>query len=155
MSRFPPPALTTLKISNGDTLTVKRRLNAGESRAAFARMARTLADGSIEIDPLLRGITIITAYLVDWSLTDDTGQLVVIRDQPPPVVIAALDALDSESYLEIQNAIEAHDAELLRERNAEKNAPDGGNASSPISPLPDAAIGASSGSANSTPTSTT
>ena len=46
-SRFVRPDVTVLHISEGDTLTVKRRLNAGEHRAMFARMYLAGVDGQL------------------------------------------------------------------------------------------------------------
>lgn len=155
MSRFVPPAVKTLTISHGDTLTVKQRLNTGEQRAAFARMSMATANGDLKVNPLEMGIGLVVAYLVDWSLVDDHGRLVVIRDQPPEVVQAAVDALDPESFAEIKAAIQAHDAGVLEAREQEKNDQDGANGSSVISPSPGSVTGDTSGSSSSTPTSTT
>jgi hypothetical protein len=146
MSRFPPPTVKVLHISQGDTITVRTRLNAGESRVAYARMMRTGADGELVVDRTKQPLALILAYLVDWSLVDDAGQLVEIRRQPEEVVIAALDALDTDSYLEIKTAIEAHDLAILQARLELKKNPDGASESSAISPLPDAATGDTSGS---------
>src|SRR5579864_6637013 len=77
-SRFVRPSTRTLTLANGDTLTVKRRLSSGEQRAAFARMYLTGADGALSLNTLQTGMAIITAYLVNWSLTDDDGQHVDI-----------------------------------------------------------------------------
>jgi hypothetical protein len=146
MSRFPPPAVTLLKISGGDTLTVKSRLNAGESRAAFARMMVEGSDGTLRVDRQAQAMALMLAYLVDWSLTDEAGHLVVIREQPIAVVEAAVEALDVDSYLEIKDAIEMHDVAVLQARTEEKKARTGASASPPTSPLPDAATGATNGS---------
>jgi hypothetical protein len=146
MNRFPPPSVTTLKISHGDTLIVKSRLNAGESRAAYARMIVEGPHGEPRIDRVRQGIAVVLAYLVDWSLVDGDGHVVVIRQQPEAVVMAALDALDTDSYLEIKDAIEMHDASVLAARLAEKNEPGGATESSAISPLPVAVTGDTNGS---------
>ena len=130
MSRFVRPDVVTIKISQGDTLTVKRRLTSGERRASFARMYLAGADGRLKVNPLATGMALITAYLVDWSLVDDDGKLVVIRDQPVEAVTAALDALDQESFTEIKEAIEAHERDMNVEREAERAVPFGASASS-------------------------
>jgi len=147
-SRFPPPSTKILHISKGDTLTVKARLNSGESRAAFARMAIELPDGTLKIDPLKRGLGICAAYLVDWSLTDPSGEVVPIRGASFDDIIAALDRLDPESFIEVKDAIEAHDVSILAARTAEKNDHDGASESSAISPSPDAVTGDMNGSAS-------
>jgi hypothetical protein len=148
MSRFPPPTVTVLHISEGDTITVRTRLNAGESRAAYARMIRTGPDGELQVDHSQQPLAIVLAYLVDWSLVDDTGAVVPIRNQPDAVVLAALDALDTDSYLEIKDAIQAHDLEILQTRLALKKTLSGENGSSATSPSPDAVTGGMSGSLN-------
>jgi hypothetical protein len=148
MSRFVRPDTTTLKITQGDTLVVKRRLNAGEQRAAFARMATAGVDGELRVNSMNVGLSLIVAYLVDWSLVNDDGDIVPIRDQGPDVVAAALDELDPVSFAEIREAIEQHDVNVRKERDQEKNAQDGAIGSSAISPSPDAVTGAMSGSVN-------
>jgi hypothetical protein len=148
MSRFPPPTVKVLHITNGDTITVRTRLNAGESRAAYAKMMRTTPDGDLVVDRTKQPLALILAYLVDWSLADDAGHLVEIRRQPEEVVIAALDALDTDSYLEIKGAIEEHDREILMARLEQKKSQDGASESSATSPLPDGATGDTNGSPN-------
>lgn len=56
MSRFVRPDMVTLKLSGGDTVVVRKRLNTGETREAFARMYQTGADGSMQRHPVLYGI---------------------------------------------------------------------------------------------------
>jgi hypothetical protein len=109
MSRFVRPDTDTLELSDGDWLLVKRQLTAGEERRAFARHVKVMRRGEpTEIDPELVGLGLMTQYLLDWSLADDRGQVVVIRDQPSSVVEAALNALDPASFREISDAIGAH-----------------------------------------------
>jgi hypothetical protein len=119
-SRFVRPDTAVLTISRGDTLIVKRRLNAGEQRARFARMSLSGVDGSLNVNRLQVGLATITAYLLDWSLTDDSQRPVVIRDLSEPDLAAKLDALDPESFSEIREAIEAHEAAMEAERAVEK-----------------------------------
>ena len=144
-SRFVRPETTKLELSDGDWLLVKRRLTAGEQRAAYARMYITGLDGSRKVDPLQSGLGLITAYLVDWSLLGLDEKPCVIRDQPVEVVESALNALDVESFGEIRQAIQDHEARMIEEREREKNAPDGGMKSSAISPSPVVAAGGMSG----------
>jgi len=155
MSRFEKPEIQILKISNGDTLTVKRRLNAGETRRALADMSIQSESGDLRVDRLKFGIASILAYLLDWSLTDDDGKLVVIRDQPRESVEAVLDSLDAESYEEIREAIHAHDVAARRESEQKKKDRGIGSGSSAISISPEPVTGASSGSENSALTTTT
>lgn len=155
MSRFVAPETHVLPISQGDTLIVKRRLNAGEQRAAFARMAMFTPEGERRVDRLQVGLSMMVAYLLDWSLKDTQGQIVPIRGQSPETVAAALEALDPESFEEIKDVIELYDASVRTAREQEKNGQDGANGLPAISPSPVDATGATSGSQSSTLTSTT
>ena len=155
MSRFVKPESKTLKISQGDTITVKRRLNSGEQRAAFARMAVAGLDGEMHVNRMEVGVSLMLAYLLDWSLTDDAGEPVVIRDEPPDVVLAVLNSLDPESFSEIKDAIELHDAAVREERERVRSFPDGASESKAISPSPAPADGDTSGSMSSIQMSTT
>jgi hypothetical protein len=146
MSRFVRPDTAILKISHGDTLTVKRRLNAGEHRARFARMSLAGVDGTLNVNRLQIGLATITAYLLDWSLTTDDGAPVVIREVSLDHLTSTLDGLDPESFTEIREAIEAHEIAMDAARTAEKNDQDGKSESPAISPSPSGAAGASSGS---------
>jgi len=145
-SRFVRPDTTVLHISHGDTLTVRRRLNSGEQRAAFSRMYLAGVDGELKLNPLATGISLILAYLLDWSFTDDSGNVYPIRGASVEDVTAALGALDPESYAEIREAIEQHDIQQAKERAAEKNGQDGAKTSPVISPSPSDAAGATNGS---------
>lgn len=155
MSRFQKPEVSILKISDGDTLTVRRRLNAGETRAALAQMTTPGEDGTLRLDTLRHGLATMVAYLVDWSLTDDDGQVVVIRDQPIEIVTAALDALDTDSYEEVRDALLSHDVAVRKESEQAKKDRAGANGSSAISPLPVPVTGDTSGSQHSQLMSTT
>jgi hypothetical protein len=111
-----------LPISGGDTITVKRFLTAGEFRTLMRAATKpvrfdpaTAAAGQdlmLEIDPTESGIGTVLAYLLDWTFTDFNGSPLVIRDQPPAVVRGLLDAIDAQSYMEVQRAIQAHDTTM-------------------------------------------
>lgn len=120
MGRFVRPETVTLKISQGDTLVVKKRLNTGERRAMFAAMAQQTDDGDLRLNRLKVGIATILAFLVDWSLRDDDGKPVVILNKSADDVTAILDALDTDSFKEILDAIETHERAMTAEREAEK-----------------------------------
>lgn len=121
MSRFVRPETEKLEISEGDWLLVKRRLTAGEQRRAFARIVKRLEIGKpTELDPEAAGLAKMSAYLLDWSLRDDTGALVAIREQPASVVEAALLALDPDSFREIHDAITTHEETELAALAEEK-----------------------------------
>jgi hypothetical protein len=161
-SRFVQPDTVMLPLSDGDWLLVKRRLNSGEQRAAFRRMYVTAADGSFvtdeegkpKIDPTMIGVTLVTAYLLDWSLVDHSGEKILIARQPPEVLTAAVDLLETDDYDEIRTAIEDHDSRQRLAREEEKKRLATVTTSPTTSPSLDAATGAMSGSAISTPMST-
>lgn len=119
-SRIVRPETVTLPISDGDHLVVKKRLTAGERRRRLARMYVHNGNGDTHVDPLQVGLATILAYLVDWSLVDLEGKPLGLADRDEAAVVAILDAIDVESYREIQAAIEAHEAAELEARTAEK-----------------------------------
>jgi hypothetical protein len=133
--RIVRPDLVVLPLSAGDTITVKKRLSSGEERKMIRRGISYTAEGVRSFDPIDGGVSKILAYLVDWTFHGLDGTLVPIRDQPPSVVEA-----------EVLRAIEAHEATMTAEREAEKKTQSGAPASSVISPSPAAAAGAMSGS---------
>jgi len=151
--RFIRPDVRTLTISDGDTLVVRARLTAGERRAAFARMWAAGVDGARVVDPLQVGLAKITAYLLDWSLTDDAGRTVAIRELAIVDLERVLNQLSPESFEEIADAIEAHEQAMTAEREAQKKTSSGPPASAPISSSPFTAAGGTNGSGTSTPTS--
>lgn len=144
-SRFVRPETIRLSISCGDFLVVKKRLSAGEQRAVYARMFINLPDGSLRPNPLQAGLALITAYLVDWTLTDDQGQLVPIRNLSIDDLEKVLDRLDLATFVEIRDRIQQHEEAMVTERDAEKKTPPGA-ASETTSPSLSAAGGASTGS---------
>jgi len=126
MSRFVSPVEVRLVLSNGDYLIVKEYLNHGDEQDLQARMRRD--NERNEIDPLLYPDAFITAYLLDWSLTDDGGRIVPVRDQDAATVAAALRNLYGDEYREIYDAIEAHEKQAKAARQEKKT-----NAGAPAS----------------------
>lgn len=121
-SRIRRPESVRLFITQGDWLEVKRHLSAGEQRRIYTRMIKTMVAGeSTTLDPEQAGLSQMIEYLLDWSITDPDGKLVPVRDQPPDKVAAGILALDVESYNEIREAIQTHDAAMVEERVKEKN----------------------------------
>ena len=146
MSRFVRPDTTVLHISDGDTLTIKTRLNAGEQREAYARMYRAGIDG-LRVNPLQTGLALITAYLVDWSLRDDDGVTVPIRGLSVGDLEDVLNGLDPESFTEIKVAIETHEEAARAAREEEKKRRAGLTDDAATSTSPSAAAGVLIGSA--------
>jgi hypothetical protein len=107
----------------GDWIEVRRQLTAGEQRKAFARMALPAADGSLGVNTLEAGISLVTAYLLDWSLKDDDGKVVTIRGVSQQELTSTLDALDAESFLEISSAIQHHETATAAELQEKKDSP--------------------------------
>jgi predicted deacylase len=113
--RFVRPEITRLTISDGDTLTVRKRLTNGERRAMFTRLYHSGVTPG-RLNTLDTGLALVVAYLIDWTLTDDSGALVPIRDLEGDDLAAILDGLDPESFGEIKDAIEDHVAAMDLER---------------------------------------
>jgi hypothetical protein len=148
-SRFVRPETCILNISNDDWLLVKRRLTAGEQRARFTRMYLAGVDGTRHVDPMNVGMATVTAYLLDWSLTDEDGKQVAIKGKPIQELAAVIDGLDHESFSEIRTAIEVHEKAIEAAREAEKKTtPTGDSKSRPTSASLSVVGGASSGSAS-------
>jgi hypothetical protein len=121
MSRFVKPETTTLPLAGGDTLTVRRRLTAGEARARVERWTEPdPATGELRAKVTRAGLATITAFLLDWSLTDDAGRAVEIRGIGAAELATILDNLEPESFNEIRDRIEAHELAMLAEREAQK-----------------------------------
>lgn len=150
-SRFVRPETKTIHISDGDWLLVKKRLSAGEQRATLARLYVENPDGRYHSNPLQTGIATITAFLLDWSLTDEDGKPVVIRGLSVDDLVAVLDALDLESFAEIKDAINEHENAMIAERAAEKKTRSGVRPSSATSSSLHDSISIPSALPNSTP----
>ena len=140
-SRIRPPETVVIPISQGDTITVKRFLNAAEFRQVIRAATRPMKIGantntdhdlSLDIDPTASALATILAYLLDWTFTDFNGHPILIREQPADVVTAALDAIDADSYMEVQRAIQAHDTAMRAWIAAEKKTNPGSTTPAPI-----------------------
>lgn len=130
-SRFVPPEVDVVPLAlNGDTITLKRRLNHGEAVQARARMFPRNADGTIQRDPARYQEQLVLAYLVDWNLTDN-GRAVPLRGLPDADRLSTLNALDDDDFLEIVAAVEAHTQRQAEAREAEKKTQAGASASPP------------------------
>jgi len=147
------PQEVTLPLSDGDWLRVKKRLTAGEAREQFARIVKDAPGGERPtLSSMQVGISRILAYLLDWSLTDDKGVVLPLRngrgELAVDVMTASLNSIDPDSFGEILKAVEDHEEAMDKEREAEKNGTGGVNESSAISPSPVALTGDMSGSLN-------
>ena len=129
-SRVRRPETEIIPISQGDTITVKKFLTAGEFRELIRAATKPVRldassgtfgkDLSFEIDPTESGVATVLAYLLDWTFTDFDGRPLVIRHQPQSVVRSMLDLIDSDSYMEVQRAIQEHDKSMRAFAESEK-----------------------------------
>lgn len=155
MSRFVTPENRTLKLSNGDSIVVKRRLNRGETAEMFAHMRPSDPADPRNLDSAKVGLATVLAYLLDWSLTDDDGQKVPVRDLSWDEREMVVNGLDPEDFAEIRRAVDAHVDAVQAERDAEKKPKGGETASSATSSSHDITAGPTTTSEPSTLTSTT
>ena len=148
--RVVEPKLERLPLSDGDFIDVKQRLNAGEYRQVIADTAGpTLIGDRITLDVDKVGLTKIVQYLVGWSLIGLDGKPIPYGpDLPDNVRVSALLAQDPETFMEILNAIDAHEAREDQARAQEKKLRAGVSGSSATSPSPSDATGPSSTSVN-------
>jgi hypothetical protein len=120
VSHFVKPETRTLHLDDGETIVVRRRLNAGEQRAMFQRMYVAGVDGRLKVNPLGTAMATVTAFLLDWSLCDDDGQPVAIAGLSPDDLVPMLDALDPDVFSEIRRVIDAHADAQEQQRQEEK-----------------------------------
>lgn len=105
MARFITPVTVRLPISEGDWIEIADRLTVGEQKRIDVSGLKRMQPGqgqasSIETDFAEFSFARTATYIKAWSLVKD-GQSV-------PVSRASIEALDPETYLEIENAITAH-----------------------------------------------
>jgi len=136
--RFITPETVTLPLSDGDSITIKKRLSHGERDAMLARMR---ADDGKD----LRAAEL-AGYLVAWS-----SPVPYSLELPEDERIATINALDADSYDEMRDALRAH----LNAHEEEKKRRTGATGSGPISSSPVALAGVTSGLGTSMPTSMT
>lgn len=114
-NRFVVPDVVRLPLSDGDWIDVKRRLNIGEQRAMFAQIYKSkAADQPVQMDVSAVGVARVAAYTIGWSFTDAEGKPVAYSAQ-------TIDALDTGTFAEVLDAVDAHIAREDEQRVAEKN----------------------------------
>jgi hypothetical protein len=122
-NRFPVPAVERLTLSENDWIDVKRQLTVGEEKDVSLLAMREISqdDGSVRFrgDYQLMPFAKAVIYLVGWSFHNAKGPVKLEDDQKKR--LAQLRALDSESWNEIQTAIDAHE-----EKIADAKKPQGG-----------------------------
>jgi hypothetical protein len=136
------PDTAVLPLSHGKTITVRRRLNAGEERRLYQR---TKASSGGTWDSLEYAFQMVVAYLLDWH--DPNSPSESIREVDVDTLSRIIDSRDPDDFLEIKFAIEAHRAAMVKEREDEKKTAATTLNGGPISHSPSAVTGALSGSA--------
>jgi len=139
-SRFVRPETRRLELTDGDWITVRARLTAGEQQALEARQYQYDGDGKLRVDLTQVRFAIVAAYLVDWSFPEFS-----IRGVPLETVDTAVRNLDPDDFAEVRAAVEAHVDQMRTERDEEKKRRTGATASAPTLPSRDAVAGAMSG----------
>jgi hypothetical protein len=129
MPRFATNETDTLTLSDGDTITVRRRLTHGEVQTMFQRMY-VIQEGQAVVAQH-SGDAIIVAYLVDWSVKDEQGQRVPLRGLTPAEVQDRLDALEHDDVIEMRDRIKEHEQKMRDEVAALKKTTGGATASVP------------------------
>lgn len=114
------PESVRVSLADGHWLLVKKFLTAGEERRMSSRSMILHPGEKPEIDFMQLGTSSIVEFLIDWSLVDPDGHVIAIRDQPANVVAAALDGLDPDAFVEVQDAINTHVAAMAALKAEEK-----------------------------------
>jgi hypothetical protein len=113
-------------------------------RARIVRSTIMNGDGVPHTNGLQFALCRVSAFLLDWTVPDESGAIVPIRDLPAADLEAVLDNLEPDAFADIHNAIEAHEAAMANER-AEQKKTAGATPSAPISPSPAAVAGDTNG----------
>ncbi len=130
--RFVQPEIVRLYLADqdgeADYIDVKKELTAGEQRHIFSGIIKEMNLGEkTTLDPDQVGKTKLVEYLVGWSFLGTDGQ-------PEPVSESAIDCLDPDTYKELIDLVDAHEASVIEARR-QKKAPSA-TASSVISESP-------------------
>lgn len=129
------PTVVRLPMSDGDFVDVKQALSAGEYVDLLTDMA-----GRVKFAKLVQ-------YLVGWSLVGlDDQPIPYTPDLPAEERRALLGALDTRTLRELVAVVDRHEAAQEAALTEKKTIPPAAVASSPISPSPAAATGATNGS---------
>lgn len=144
MGRFTKPKSVRLPLSDGDYIDITNRLNHGEREDMFARMS----PHALELDRRQVRTAKVVAYLLGWSLTDGDAPgegtpVPMSPDLPEAARIDTIRSLDPDTFIEIYDAIDAHELAVTQARSDAKKKTGGTPASDPISPSPSAAAGPS------------
>ena len=113
--RFVVPELVKIDLPGGDWIEVKKELTVGEEkRYRTAALRRTYnvgkGDEELQIDWGLMAFARVEAYVVNWSASQ-------------PFSRSALEALASEDFEAIDDAVQAHIAARTEEKKARSTTP--------------------------------
>ncbi len=102
--------------ADADWIDVKGELNAGEQRHLFSGLVKEMVAGEkVTLDPEQVGLTKIVEYVVGWSFVNADGRA-------EPVSESAIENLDTETFREVSEAIDWHEAQVEKARSTRKNA---------------------------------
>jgi hypothetical protein len=127
-SRFVRPDTVTLPLSDGDSITIRKELTNGETRA-LAEHGSIPGTSPPKMDPIKVGGALIAAYLLDWTFVDATGARVDIRGLSRDELLDTVDQLRISDVTEIVAAISTHVATMNAVTEEEKKIPSGAPAS--------------------------
>ena len=121
-NRVVAPDVVRLPLSDGDSVEVKKVLNAGEYRKLIYDQFKDTPDGEkLTLDYAKVGMAKLLAYIVGWTFVGLNGQPIPYRpDEPEDIRRATIDGLDQETYRELITAVTAHEE---REAAAQKKTP--------------------------------
>jgi len=127
--RVVAPDVVRLPLSDGDSVEVKKTLNAGEYRQLIYSQFKETAEGEkIVLDHSKVGMAKLLAYIVGWTFVGFDGQPLPYRpDEPEDIRRATIDGLDQDTYRELIAAVTAHeereDAALEAQKKTRITAP--------------------------------
>jgi hypothetical protein len=123
------PDVVRLPLSDGDSVEVKKTLNAGEYRQLIYSQFKESTDGEkVVLDHSKVGMAKLLAYIVGWTFVGFDGQPLAYRpDEPEDIRRATIDGLDQDTYRELIAAVTAHeereDAALEAQKKTRITAP--------------------------------
>jgi hypothetical protein len=117
--RFVSPETVRITLKDGFWIEVKKELTVGEQvkldNAGMGRWTPGAAGRSIEIDYAAMTMARVEIYLVDWNAKGPDGKDVKLSR-------SALEQLDTDSFVEIDEAIQAHIRAMVEEKKARAGA---------------------------------
>ena len=125
---FVKPGINRVDLPHGHWVAFKKRLTIKETREMQDELYGVhKADGSVKPNFKMLGIGEMAMYIVDWSFRDDDGT-------PIKPSIDSIGAWGEDDFKLLETALETHKALMAKEDDERKNARDGENGSSTISP---------------------